>query len=450
MDFPIVDFPWLGNGTVIAIIAIVHVIISHGVAIGATTLMVSLEYVGIKKNNRNLEQVARKFSKWVLILTTTVGAMTGVGIWFSTTVIQPDSIGSLLRIFFWAWFVEWIVFVTEVVLLIIYYYTWDKWQGAKRVIHNRIGIALAIFSWITAAIITGILSAKLTPGKWTETLSFWNAFFNPTYLPSLAFRTFIAIVLATALVSLPIKLFVKNKKLQKDIFKVFGFWNAISLPGILLTGTWYLSRIPGESYDLIVWSTGMSQDLFNWINILGLAVFILFTLWMARRPNKVPLLLSIAVFGASLGFIAEFEFVRESVRKPFIIYNYMYANGVLEKDVERYNKEGYLANSTFSPIKEVTADNRYEAGRALYEGQCLTCHTVDGWREQRALSKRLNGWSEETIDGYIDSLHEVRPFMPPFVGTEEERAALAHYLHTTSNGDNEKQNKSTTAEGGES
>src|SRR5690606_15302671 len=156
MNFPVVDFPWLGNGTVIAIIAIIHVIISHGVAIGATTLMVSLEYMGIKTNNENLELVARKFSKWILILTTTVGAITGVGIWFTTTVIQPDSIGSLLRIFFWAWFAEWIVFVTEVVLLIIYYYTWDKWQGAMWVIHTRIGIALAIFSWITAAIITGI------------------------------------------------------------------------------------------------------------------------------------------------------------------------------------------------------------------------------------------------------------------------------------------------------
>lgn len=95
MDFPVVEFPWLGNGTVIAIIAIIHVIISHGVAIGATTLMVSMEYTGIKNQNEGLISLARKFSKWVLIITTTVGAITGVGIWFSTTVIQPDSIGSL-------------------------------------------------------------------------------------------------------------------------------------------------------------------------------------------------------------------------------------------------------------------------------------------------------------------------------------------------------------------
>ncbi len=35
----------------------------------------------------------------------------------------------------------------------------------------------------------------------------------------------------------------------------------------------------------------------------------------------------------------------------------MFANGVLEKDTECYNEEGYLANSTFAPMKEVTEDN---------------------------------------------------------------------------------------------
>lgn len=428
MNFPVVEFPWIGNGSIIAIIAIVHVIISHGVAIGMTTLMVSVEHRAIHTQNEQLEQVARKISKWVLIITTTVGAMTGVGIWFSTTVIQPESIGSLLRIFFWAWFVEWIVFVTEVVLLIIYYYTWDKWKGANKVIHNRIGISLAIFSWVTAAIITGILSAKLTPGRWTETLSFWNAFFNPTYLPSLAFRTFIAILLGVALLSFPVKLLIKNKELQHKIFRVFGFWSTISLPFLIITGLWYLQSVPQEAYDMIVWSTGMTQSTFTIINFTGLAVLVIFSFWMVLKPKRLPLVLSLAILGTSLAFIAEFEAVRESVRKPYIIYNYMYANGVLAKNADKYREEGYLKNSAFSSVKEITTDNLAEAGRELYKGQCMACHTIDGWREKRAFSNRLNGWNEEGLASYIEQLHETRPFMPPFVGTEEEKQALAHYL----------------------
>ncbi|MEZ5072215.1 MAG: hypothetical protein R2751_14955 [Bacteroidales bacterium] len=35
----------------------------------------------------------------------------------------------------------------------------------------------------------------LTPGKWVETGGFWTGFFNPSYLPSLLFRTCISLIL---------------------------------------------------------------------------------------------------------------------------------------------------------------------------------------------------------------------------------------------------------------
>lgn len=434
LNFPTVEFSWFGNGTIIALIAIVHVVISHGVAIGASTLMVTAEYHAFRKKNLKLDAFARNMAKWILIITTTAGAMTGVGIWFSTTVIQPDSIGSLLRIFFWAWVAEWAVFITEVVLLIIYYYTWDMYkETAKKMKHIRIGIALCIFSWITAAIITGVLAAKLTPGKWTETFSFWHAFFNPTYLPSLGFRTFLALLLAISLVSFFVKWLIKDNKLKEEIFRIFSIWAAISIPGILTTAIWYLQSIPQEAYDLVVYSTGMSEKMFDVINLTGLGVILLFIFWAAIKPKTMPLILSFIVLGASMGFIAEFEFVRESVRKPFIIYDYMYANGVLAKDAEKLNKEGLLTHSTFAETTSVTPDNMYEAGREVYKSQCLTCHTVDGWRSKRALSKRLDGWSEETIKGFIPTMHHVRPVMPPFVGTEKELEALSHYLYNVVN-----------------
>ncbi|PAQ15639.1 cytochrome C [Bacillaceae bacterium SAOS 7] len=436
MNFPMVEFPWFGNGTIIALIAIVHVIISHGVAIGATTLMVTAEYNAFRKKDIKLDAFARKMAKWILIITTTAGAMTGVGIWFSTTVIQPDSIGSLLRIFFWAWVAEWAVFITEVVLLIIYYYTWDLYkETTKKMKHIRIGIALCIFSWITAAIITGVLAAKLTPGQWTETFSFWHAFFNPTYLPSLGFRTFLALLLAIGLFSFFVKWRVKDQELKQEIFRIFSMWSAISIPCILLTAIWYLQSIPQEAYDLVVYSTGMSEKMFDIINLTGLGVILLFIFWAAIKPKTLPLILSFAVLGASMGFIAEFEFVRESVRKPFIIYDYMYANGVLAKDVEKYNKEGVLTHTTFAETTNVTSSNMYEAGQEVYKGQCMTCHTVDGWRSKRALNNRLDGWSEETIKGFIPTMHNVRPVMPPFVGTEEELEALSHYLYKIVNED---------------
>lgn len=429
MNFPSVDYSWLGNGTVIAIIAIVHVIISHGVAIGTSVLTVSLEHQAFKTNNQKLDGLAKNIAKWILIITTTVGAMTGVGIWFSTTVIQPDSIGSLLRIFFWAWVTEWVCFITEVILLIIYYYTWDRWQDPeKKRKHIYIGVGLSIASWLTMAIITGVLAAKLTPGKWIETFSFWNAFFNPTYLPSLGFRMFLAILLAIVLVSLFIRLFVKDLSLREESFKVFGFWGAISLPMTFVLGLWYLWSIPDQAYNMIVLATGMTESTFKIINGLALLILLVFSVWLIRSPKKVPIILSIAVFGASIGFIGEFEVVREYIRKPFIIYDYMYANGLLAQDREKMNEEGFLANATWAKEKEITEENKVEAGREVFVGQCIACHTIDGWRTKRALGKRLAGWDEEALKSYIPTMHTVRVAMPPFMGTEEELDALAAYL----------------------
>lgn len=429
MNFPSVDYSWFGNGTVIALIAIIHVIISHGIAIGTSVLTVSLEYRAYKTKNAKLDELAKTIAKWVLIITTTAGAMTGVGIWFSTTVIQPDSIAALLRIFFWAWVTEWVVFITEVVILIIYYYTWDSWKSPeKKRKHINLGIALGVASWLTMAIITGVLAAKLTPGKWIETFSFWNAFFNPTYLPSLGFRMFLAIILAIIIVAFYIRIFVKDTSIREEAYKVFAFWGAISLPMTFILGLWYLWAIPEQAYDMIVWSTGMSENMFKIMNGLAFLILIVFLVWLIKRPKTMPIILSLVVYASAIGFIGEFEVVRESIRKPFIIYDYMYANGLLEQDREKINEEGFLAHATWAKEKEVTEDNRVEAGRDIFVGQCLTCHTIDGWRDSRALGKRLAGWDEETLKNYIPTMHNVRVAMPPFMGTEEELDALVTYL----------------------
>lgn len=430
MNFPAVDFSWFGNGSIIALIAIIHVMISHGVAIGMSVLTVSVEYRAMKSKNERLNELAKSMAKWVLIITTTAGAMTGVGIWFSTTVLQPDSIASLLRIFFWAWVAEWVVFITEVILLIIYYYTWDKCTDvAKRMKHIYLGAALGVFSWLTMAIITGVLAAKLTPGNWLESKSFWDAFINPTYLPSLAFRMFLAIVLAITIVSFFVRWKVKDSTIRGEVFNVFAFWGAISLPGIVLTGFWYLKRIPKEAYDMIVWSTGMSNQMFTFINIAGLILLVLFLVWITVKPKKLPWLLSSIVFVTSLCFIGEFEMVRESIRKPYIIYDYMYANGMLSSQSDEINEEGYLANATWAKHNSVEEyDSKAEAGRDVFVGQCLVCHTVDGWRSSRSMNVRVDGWTEQNIIDFVPAMHLARPAMPPFLGTEEELEALAAYL----------------------
>ena len=132
MDFPIFQVPYLGNGMTIALDAVLHVFISHGLAIGAFSMVVVSEYLGQRRASRDWECFAKDFLQFIVFLITSVGAVTGVGIWLITSALSPRGIGSLLRVFFWPWFIEWGVFTVEVVIVLIYYYTWQNWSGERK------------------------------------------------------------------------------------------------------------------------------------------------------------------------------------------------------------------------------------------------------------------------------------------------------------------------------
>ncbi len=62
-------------------------------------------------------RLPRAFSEFAAIIITSVGAVTGVGIWFFISVLEPRGTGAMLRIFFWPWFLEWMAFTLEVIVL---------------------------------------------------------------------------------------------------------------------------------------------------------------------------------------------------------------------------------------------------------------------------------------------------------------------------------------------
>ncbi|KEO82847.1 c-type cytochrome [Tumebacillus flagellatus] len=434
MEFPVITFPWFGAGTLIAVIAIVHVVINHAVAIGGSVLMVWTEAKAHRTNNPELERTARTMSKWILIVTTTVGAMTGVGIWFSTTVIQPYAIGSLLRIFHWAWFAEWIVFISEVVLILIYFYTWDRWKGEKKKLHIRTGIALVAASWLTMTIITAILACQMTPGKWVATLSFWDAFVNPTWLPSLFFRTFVALTLGVGLFAPFIRLGVKNKANAAGLLRDFGKIVLLCFPFLIVGAIWYSCNLPSEASNLIVWASGMQNEFFVLVNVTVLILIAVIGIGLYKAPSRVPVALSVTVAFLSVGIIGEFEMIRETIRKPFVIYDYMYVNGIRTDQVDTFQRNGFLKTAKWTTVHDVTPDNERTAGRELFAAQCMTCHTVDGWRSKRAMNQRMQGWTAENIANYVKNLHQARSFMPPFAGNEEELQALGKYLEAVGQG----------------
>ncbi|MDX2176333.1 MAG: c-type cytochrome [Candidatus Sumerlaeia bacterium] len=75
-------------------------------------------------------------------------------------------------------------------------------------------------------------------------------------------------------------------------------------------------------------------------------------------------------------------------------------------------------------------------GKLVFAGQCLACHTADGYRSMKRLMK---GRDAASIGNVVAMLHDqekespYRSFMPPLAGTKEEVAALVGYLDSLAN-----------------
>ena len=222
MGFPVFDMPWLGNPLLIALDAVFHVFVSHGIAIGAGTFIVVAEWLGWRRGEPAWEAFARRMIKPTAIVIVAVGAPTGAGIWLITSVIAPRAIGSLLRVFFWPWFVEWLVFTGEVVLLLTYLFTWDRWSGARKSRHVALGWIYVAFSTATAALISGILGFMLTPDGWPWQEGLRRAFLNPTYLPQLLVRLAEALLLGSAYALLWLPSSVRDESFRRRAASTIG------------------------------------------------------------------------------------------------------------------------------------------------------------------------------------------------------------------------------------
>ena len=436
MDFPIYHLDFLGNRLLIAFIAILHTIINHSMAVGGIALIAFMERKGFKTADSIWDQLAKKILFIFFIVTTTVGAMTGVGIWLSTSLVNPMAIGSLIRVFFWAWFTEWIVFVTEVCLILVYYLTWDYWGDKLKKKHVRFGFLLAIASWVTMAIIVAILGFMMDSGSWLSQKSLLSAVLNPIYIPQLLFRTPLAMIMAGGIALFILAFTNRKESIRNEAIQFICRWMLAWIPFLAYGAYRYWKVIPGAmAENLSVAIT--TQEYANWYQMIvlfsvwAILFLLLFALLGAFKPKMIwrpAMLVPFLILAALLG---EFERVREFIRKPYAIAGYLYANGIRKDDYPLLQRDGVLKYSTFSGIHQVTGENKLRAGKEVFAIACSRCHTVDG---VNGILTRLNTmygtspWNEDVLSSYFENMHKIRTFMPPFPGNALERQALAGYL----------------------
>jgi hypothetical protein len=185
VNYPAWVIDGVDGGLIIAIVSIIHVYIAH-FAVGGGIFLVVTETIARRRKDAALLASVKGFTKFFLLLTMVAGGMTGVGIWFTIALVQPAGTSALIHQFVFGWATEWVFFIVEISALLFYHYLWDKLEART---HLAIGWIYAAAAWLSLAVIDGILSFMLTPGKWLASGSFWDGLFNPGYLPSLAFRT---------------------------------------------------------------------------------------------------------------------------------------------------------------------------------------------------------------------------------------------------------------------
>lgn len=420
--YPLNDYGPIMKGMVVAAVAIVHVFLAQ-FAIGGGLLLCYFEWLA----QSGREPLARRFVDGyfqVLVLASFIlGALTGVGIWFTVIQLSPPTIGMMVREFHWVWAVEWTFFSLEVVAGYAFYRYRARLPDSARM---QLLVLYTFAAWMSLFWINGILSWQLTPGRWLETRALWDGFLNPGFLPSLFYRTIVCCTLAALAACVLINTMenITREERGRLIHRAAYLLAPMALMPVF--GAWYLLTMPADSQ---AWASGGSMTMTMFLTIAaGSSVLIggyalVGLIWQKLVINgaTATLLLALA-FGATAGG----EFVREGVRKPFTVRGVLYSNSVQPSQVAQFRKEGCLAHDPY-PLKNAASypTKQLATGAQVFRFQCSICHTVDG---ANALVHLAGSWNLEQMRLNIAQLQYTKPFMPPFAGSAEEVEALVQWI----------------------
>jgi mono/diheme cytochrome c family protein len=440
MDYPIWDLA-MGGGVLIAIVAITHVWVSH-FAVGGGLVIAIVETLGVRRQDPALRNLAKRASLMLILISTVFGAISGVGIWVTIGLVQPAATSALIHNFVWGWAAEWGFFILEVATALLYYATWEKVRPRT---HLLIIWLYFFAAYMSLVIIQGIISFMLTPGRWVETHSFWDAIFNPTYVPGLLMRTGICVLLAGAYMIFAAMREREGEARARMVRLMAGFEVGGGL--VAYAGyRWWEHALPdsvravflGASPLVAALGAARGRALWSLAAFLALAVFA----WLLPRAQRWPVA-AVALLAAFSFFGAE-ERVREGARKPFVIRDFMFSNGILISEIQDLNQRGILSKAAWAARE--SDGSPVSKGRAVYRAQCQACHTVDGYLSMRKLVAApdadtlglilevLHGQGEAYISGqHTEGGHVATqkldyPAMPPLVGNAEEIEALKAYL----------------------
>jgi cytochrome bd-type quinol oxidase subunit 1/mono/diheme cytochrome c family protein len=443
MHYPWWYVPFLTSPILIALIAVIHVYVSMYAVGGGLFLAVETAHAYRSANSRYLAYL--KEHTWFFILVTVVfGAITGVGIWWTIGLASPLATEALIHIFVFGWAMEYVFFVLEIVSAFIFFYFWGRLPPKT---HQTIGWIYGISAWVSLVLITGITAFMLNPGTWTERQDFWVGFFNPQFLPQTIARTGGALLLASLYVYLHAAFFRADDPELRGLISIRSTRPGL-LGAVLVTvgGVWWYLALPASAQAALAAASALNI-LMVIIFAVTIVVFAMLYLGPYRNPEWITPGFALLLFTFGLAAIGAGEFVREAVRKPFIVYQVVLSNQILPEEVERFRSVGYLESGVWTralvagrfpdalggegtidegALLALPESDRLEVGRVLFFNACNDCHSAaDGYS---SVAELMRGWTPQMIRSVVEHPERAQFFMPPFAGTPEEVDLLTGYL----------------------
>jgi hypothetical protein len=222
----------------------------------------------------------------------------------------------------------------------------------------------------------------------------------------------------------------ENGEFRKKIINFSAKWvipAVVTVPFLLL---WFWTTLPENTITLVkegaVGVGGGKLEAITryfWLALISGGLILISVIIAVIRPQAVSTAGAIAVFLIAQFGIMGAEFFREMSRKPYVIYDTLYSNGLWEQNIsdENYMKNSYLEKARWdSPVVPLS----YQHGEAIFRLQCVSCHTRDGYR---SINTRTADWSGEFGYRWLSTMQGTG-VMPPFQGSDEDRAALSAYL----------------------
>jgi cytochrome d ubiquinol oxidase subunit I len=441
MHYPWWYVPFLTSPMLIAIISVVHILVSHYAVGGGLFLAIETQFA-YRTDNKNYLAYLKQHAWFFILLTVVFGAITGVGIWWTIGLASPLATEVLIHTFVFGWAMEYVFFLLEITSAFIFFYYWGRLKSKT---HVTIGWIYALSAWISLALITGITAFMLNPGGWLQNREFWTGFFNPQFIPQTLARTGGAFLLASQYVYLHAAFKVKDPQLRNLIGARSAQPALFGAILIVLGGLGWYYFLP-ESARASLAAASVLNLMMMIIFAVTIAVFIMLYLGPYKNPGWLSPGFAILFFTFGLSAVSTGEFVREAIRKPYIIYNVVMSNQILPEEIPGLKKIGYLEggvwtsrfvrenypevveNGTLDETKmlQLPESDQLQLGEVIFQYHCNDCHSAGpGLSSVEHLTR---GWQPDMIHKVVVDLEKAHFFMPPFAGTPEEAELLTNYL----------------------